>query len=187
MSRAALFVDGANMFYAQRKNGWHLDYRKVYDFFNQQFHLYNAFYYTSVTQPPDPGVEGFLRALTSMGYTVRRKTVKEIQDQETGTVVRKANLDIEIVIDMFTTAELYDTAILVSGDGDFERAVELLRSKGKKILGVGSNGMAAYELINAVDRYIFIEEIRDAIEKPLASSTVVPDHEPDIRVIPAEG
>jgi uncharacterized LabA/DUF88 family protein len=29
--RVAIFVDGANMFYAQRDNGWHIDYKKVYD------------------------------------------------------------------------------------------------------------------------------------------------------------
>lgn len=165
MSRVALFVDGANMFYAQRKVGWHLDYRKVYEYFTRGREVYNAFYYTSVTTPPDPGMEGFLRALTAIGYTVRRKPIKEIMDQETGAVIRKANLDIEIVIDMFNTVDLYDVAILISGDGDFERAVELIRSKGKRIIGVGSSSMAAYDLVNATDRYVFLEDIRTDVEK----------------------
>lgn len=178
MARLAVFIDGANLFYAQRKLGWHLDYRKVYDYVTKDADVYNAFYYTSVTTPPDPSSESFLRALTAMGYTVRRKPIKEILDQETGGIIRKANLDIEIVIDMFNTADLYDTAILASGDGDFERAVELLRTKGKRVLGLGSQAMAAYDLVNATDRYIYLEEIREFIEKPLSEHPDKPFSEP---------
>jgi uncharacterized LabA/DUF88 family protein len=167
MAKLAVFVDGANMFYAQRKLGWHLDYRKLYDFLTKDYEVYNAFYFTSVPTPVDTSLEGFLRALTAMGYTVRRKALKEIMDQETGETFRKANLDIELVIDMFNTVDLYDVAILCTGDGDFERAVELLRSRGKRVLGVGSREMAAYDLINAVDRYIFLEDLREQIGKPL--------------------
>lgn len=176
MERIAIFIDGANMFYAQRKMGWHIDYRKVYEFYASQAQVYNAFYYTSVTNPPDPGMEGFLRALTGMGYTVRRKVVKEIVDQESGQIIRKANLDIEIVIDMLTTAALYDRAILISGDGDFERAVEFLRGRGKRIDGLGVHAMAAYDLVNAMDRYLYLEDLRDKVEKPSAMSA--PDDTP---------
>jgi uncharacterized LabA/DUF88 family protein len=154
------------MFYAQRKLGWHLDYRRLYDLLTKEYEVYNAFYFTSVPTPVDASLEGFLRALTAMGYTVRRKALKEIVDQETGETFRKANLDIELVIDMFNTVDLYDVAILCTGDGDFERAVELLRSRGKRVIGVGSREMAAYDLINAVDRYIFLEDLREQIGKP---------------------
>jgi uncharacterized LabA/DUF88 family protein len=172
MERIAIFIDGANMFYAQRKMGWHIDYRKVYEFYASQAQVYNAFYYTSVTNPPDAGMEGFLRALTGMGYTVRRKVVKEILDQETGQTIRKANLDIEIVIDMLTTAELYDRAVLISGDGDFERAVEFLRGRGKRIDGLGVHAMAAYDLVNAMDRYLYLEDLRELVEKPSAATPI---------------
>lgn len=165
MDRLAIFVDGANMFYAQRKIGWHIDYRKVFDYLVRDRELYNAFYYTAVTTPPDPAAESFLRALTAIGYSVRRKPIKEIVDQETGQVLRKANLDIEIVIDMFNTVDLYDVAVLISGDGDFERAVELIRSRGKRVVGVGLSSMAAYDLVNAVDRYLFLEDMRPFWEK----------------------
>ncbi len=165
MLKLALFVDGANLFYAQRKLGWHIDYRRLYEYLSQDYHVYNAYYYTSVPTPVDASLEGFLRALTAMGYTVRRKPLKEIVDQETGQTFRKANLDIELVIDVFNTVDLYDVAILCTGDGDFERAVELLRSRGKRIIGVGSREMAAYDLINAVDRYIFLEDLRDVVGK----------------------
>jgi uncharacterized LabA/DUF88 family protein len=162
MDRIAIFVDGANMFYAQRHLGWFVDWKRALDWLTEGKTLYNAFYYTAVN-PNRPGDEGFYRFLTNVGYTVRRKPLKRILDPETGANVEKANLDIEIVVDMFNTLPLYDEAALFSGDSDFERAVELLRSKGKIITVLGTQGMISLELRNAADRYVDIAELRHII------------------------
>jgi uncharacterized LabA/DUF88 family protein len=45
------------------------------------------------------------------------KPIKTIYDSSTGKFIQKANLDIEIVLDMFNTIDNYDVAVLVSGDG----------------------------------------------------------------------
>lgn len=134
--RVAIFVDGANMFYAQRVLGWHLDFARVIEYFTRGRELYNAFYYTGVQVPPDTSQRDFLTALRHLGFTIREKSIKETLDQSSNAVIRRANLDIEIVVDMFNTVTRYDIAILMSGDGDFERAVELIRSKGKKLSGL---------------------------------------------------
>jgi uncharacterized LabA/DUF88 family protein len=163
--RVAIFVDGANMFYAQRVLGWHLDFARVIEYFTRGRQLYNAFYYTGVQVPPDNSQRDFLTALRHLGFTIREKSIKETLDQSSNAVIRRANLDIEIVVDMFNTVTRYDVAILMSGDGDFERAVELIRSKGKEIVGVGTRGMISSELENACDRYVKLEDIRSEVEK----------------------
>ena len=66
---------------------------------------------------------------------------------------------------MFNTVEQYDRVILFSGDGDFERAIELLRSKNTHITVVSTEGMIARELRNATDRYIDLNDVRGYIEK----------------------
>ena len=108
---------------------------------------------------------GFRDALISLGYTVRTKILKEYYDDSSGRYSQKANLDIEIVVDMFNTVEQYDRVILFSGDGDFERAIELLRSKNTHITVVSTEGMIARELRNVTDRYIDLNDIRETIEK----------------------
>jgi len=165
VERVALFVDGANMFYLQRKLGFHIDYKKLLDYFTEGKELYNAFYYTGLNAPSEVKDRKFLEAMTYIGYTVRTKHIKEIVDSESGETIQKANLDIEIVIDMFNTVDQYDVAVLLSGDGDFERAVELIRTKGKRVIAASTKGMASYELVNAVDKYIDLAFIRDRIEK----------------------
>ncbi|HEY9599552.1 MAG TPA: NYN domain-containing protein [Cyanophyceae cyanobacterium] len=165
MNRLSIFVDGNNMFYAQQKNGWFFDPRRVLQFFTDDpsVVLINAFWYTGLKDPQDQ--RGFRDALISLGYTVRTKILKEYYDDNSGRVSQKANLDIEIVVDMFNTVEQYDRVILFSGDGDFERAIELLRSKNTHITVVSTEGMIARELRNATDRYIDLNSIRSYIEK----------------------
>ena len=166
MNRLSIFVDGNNMFYAQQKNGWFFDPRRVLEYFKnaqQNVMLINAFWYTGLKDPQDQ--RGFRDALISLGYTVRTKILKEYYDDASGRYSQKANLDIEIVVDMFNTVDQYDQVVLFSGDGDFERAIELLRSKNTHITVVSTEGMIARELRNVTDRYIDLNDIRDRIEK----------------------
>ena len=163
--RISIFIDGNNMFYAQQKNGWFFDPRRVLSYFISEpgVKLCNAFWYTGLKDAQDQ--RGFRDALISLGYTVRYKILKEYYDDTSGRHSQKANLDIEIVVDMFNTVEQYDRVILFSGDGDFERAIELLRSKNTHITVVSTEGMIARELRNATDQYIDLNSIRDQIEK----------------------
>ncbi|AFZ29436.1 MULTISPECIES: NYN domain-containing protein [Chroococcaceae] len=166
INRTSIFVDGNNMFYAQQKNGWFFDPRRVLEYFKTEQPetiLINAFWYTGLKDPQDQ--RGFRDALISLGYTVRHKILKEYYDDTSGRYSQKANLDIEIVVDMFNTVEQYNHVILFSGDGDFERAIELLRSKDTHITVVSTEGMIARELRNATDRYIDLNDIREYIEK----------------------
>jgi uncharacterized LabA/DUF88 family protein len=164
MNRLSIFVDGNNMFYAQQKNGWFFDPRRVLEYFNKpEVKLINAFWYTGLKDPQDQ--RGFRDALISLGYTVRTKILKEYYDDVSGRYSQKANLDIEIVVDMFNTVDQYDEVVLFSGDGDFERAIELLRSKNTHITVVSTEGMIARELRNATDQYVDLNDIRDQIEK----------------------
>jgi uncharacterized LabA/DUF88 family protein len=167
--KLSIFVDGNNMFYAQQKNGWFFDPRRVLEYFTQHPYtsLVNAFWYTGLKDSQDQ--RGFRDALISLGYTVRTKILKEYYDDNSGRYSQKANLDIEIVVDMFNTVEQYDKVILFSGDGDFERAIELLRSKNTHITVVSTEGMIARELRNVTDRYIDLNDIRESNEKNDAS------------------
>lgn len=160
---AALFIDAENLYFTQ-KNGWPIDFERLYAFFAQHYAIYNAFYYTVVDPSNEENYEEknqFLDALALEGYTVRRKLVKLIRAGE--KMIRKGNVDIEMVVDMFNTRDLYDVVILFSGDSDFERALELLRTYGKEVLVVSAKGSVAKELINAADKYIDLEQLKEEV------------------------
>ena len=101
-----------------------------------------------------------------MGFSVVSKPIKTIYDTKTGTIKKKANLDIEIVLDMFNTIDSYDLAVLVSGDGDFDRALQLLKARGKKSVVISTTGFIASELRATAGRhYIDLKDIEADIRK----------------------
>lgn len=165
--RISVFLDGANFFFMQKeKLGWFADPRRLLEYISTKGEINEAFYYIGQDAPPASRQQAFLDALPGMGYSLVSKQIKTIYDTKTGTSKRKANLDIEIVLDMFNTIEHYDMAVLVSGDGDFERALQLLRARGKQLLVIATDGFIARELRSVAGRhYVDMESIKTEIER----------------------
>lgn len=174
MQRVSIFVDGANMYYAQKKLGWFIDFRKVLQFFGRDAGcvISEAYYYTGADLQGKNRDNAFHEYLMYSGYTVRTKAIKQMVDDTTGEIVEKANLDIELVIDMFNTVQIYDTCVLMSGDSDFERALELVRTKGKRIAVVAHPEMTARELRNVAGRNFY--DLRE-LERSIARTDRLPD------------
>lgn len=165
--RISVFLDGANFFFMQRsKLGWFADPKRLLDYIAGKGEISEAFYYIGQDAPPEARQQAFLDALPTMGYSLVTKQIKTIYDTKTGTTKKKANLDIEIVLDMFNTIDHYDMAVLISGDGDFERALTLLRARGKQLLVIATEGFIARELRSVAGRhYIDMQDIKAEIER----------------------
>jgi len=164
--RTSVFVDGANFFYMQKDRlHWWIDPKKLLAWIRRKGEIVDAYYYVGVDQNSDPQQDNFLKALTYMGYCLVTKELKTITMPD-GSDKRKANLDIEIVLDMFNTIDHFDMAVLLSGDADFERPLHLLRARGKKFLVMSTQGFVARE-IRAVAGMHFVDfqDIREHVEK----------------------
>lgn len=64
--------------------------------------------------------------------------------------------------------------ILISGDGDFERALQLLKSRGKEVKVISTRGSVASELVHTTGiNYIDLLAIKETVErKPIEEDTV---------------
>lgn len=168
--RIAVFVDGSNFFYMQKDDlGWFADPKKLLEYIENKFgSIEDAYYYVGQDTPPEAKQKAFLDKLPDMGYALVSKQIKTITGDD-GKIKKKANLDIEIVLDMFNTIDNYDFAVLVSGDGDFERALSLLKSRGKKFAVIATDKYMAIELRAVVGRhYIRFDDIKDFVIKERA-------------------
>ena len=167
MKRVAIFVDGSNLYYTQKKMGWDVDSERLLEYCKEYGEIVEAIYYTGATN--ELKQRKFHDFLAYVGYSLVTKPVKTITDYITGQTTQKANLDIEIVLDMFNMIERYDMAILVSGDGDFERALQQLKSRGKEVKVISTRGCVASELVHTTGiNYIDLLGIKEIIErKPL--------------------
>ena len=160
--RISVFVDGANFFFMQIDDlKWFADPKKILDYIEVNHgEIVDAFYYIGTDAPPEAKQKAFLDALPRMGYSLVTKQIKTFETK------KKANLDIEIVLDMFNTIDHYDTAVLISGDGDFERALQLLKARGKKFIVIATEKFVARELRAVAGRhYVDFADIKDDVEK----------------------
>lgn len=157
--RVAVFIDGNNLFHAARFHNIDIDYNKLLRVLLGDGRLLRAFFYTGV----DVGAErqqGFLLWMRRNGFRVVHKELKTFYD---GT--RKANLDVEIAVDMLSLAGRYDTAVLVSGDEDFVYAVNAVAYKGCRVEVAGFRSNTAPKLIDVADYFIDLGEIADRVRK----------------------
>lgn len=158
--RVALFVDSANMHHACKRVGYFIDWRKARDHFTRDRVAGPCFFYYAVPPQVEPERQRFLDFLSYNGWVVRLKHLKTVYDSQTGDAFQKANLSIELALDMLTTSDQWDSAVLFSGDGDFERVLEVLRARGKRVLVVAAQGMLARELAYAADKpVLWLEEL----------------------------
>ena len=159
--RVAVFIDGNNLFHAARYHNIDIDYNKLLRVLLGDGRLLRAFFYTGV----DAGAErqqGFLLWMRRNGFRVVHKELKTFFDGS-----RKANLDVEIAVDMLSLAGRYDTAVLVSGDEDFVYAVNAVAYKGCRVEVAGFRSNTAPKLIDVADYFIDLGEIADKVRKEL--------------------
>ena len=177
-----LAVDGHSMFYAQQKVGWFFDPRRllVLAAAGEGVELASAFWYAGLKDPTDQ--RPFRDALTGLGYTVRTKPLRELPsgsggggsgggasgcagDGEPQRHYTRANLDVEVAIDLLSVADRTDEVWLLSGSRDLERLVEVLRARGLRTVLVSTEGMVARELRNAADQFVDLASLRPKLEK----------------------
>ena len=157
--RVAVFIDGNNLFHAARFHNIDIDYNKLLRVLLGDGRLLRAFFYTGV----DVGAErqqGFLLWMRRNGFRVIQKELKTFYDGS-----RKANLDVEIAVDMLSLAGRYDTAVLVSGDEDFVYAVNAVAYKGCRVEVAGFRSNTAPKLIDVADYFIDLGDIADRVRK----------------------
>ncbi|MFW6358051.1 MAG: NYN domain-containing protein [Chroococcales cyanobacterium] len=157
--RVAIFIDGSNLFYAALQLGMEIDYTKLLYRLTAGSRLLRSFFYTGVDRTNEKQ-QGFLLWMRRNGYRVIAKDLVQLPDGS-----KKANLDVEIAVDMMALVGAHDTAVLVSGDGDLAYAVDAVSYRGARVEVVSLRSMTSDSLINVADRYIDLEQIKQDIEK----------------------
>jgi uncharacterized LabA/DUF88 family protein len=157
--KITIFIDGNNLFHAARSVGVEIDYAKFLNFLRGNSPLLRAFFYTGVDEKAERQ-QGFLLWMRRNGYRVVEKELKTYAD---GT--KKANLDVEIAVDMLSLADKYDTAVLVSGDEDFAYAINAVAYKGVRVELAGFRSNTSPRLIDVADQFIELDSHIEEITK----------------------
>ena len=149
----AVFVDVANIFYAAKAAGVDIDYVTLLRSASAGRDLVRAYAYTGL-DPDNENQRNFHSFLARNGYKVVSKDIRKYGD---GKV--KANLDIELVVDMMKTARNLDIAIVVSGDGDFAPAIRAVQEMGVRCEVISFRGNTSSDLIEVADLFTDITQL----------------------------
>jgi uncharacterized LabA/DUF88 family protein len=149
----AVFVDVANIFYAAKAAGADIDYVTLLKSATAGRDFVRAYAYTGL-DPENENQRQFHAFLARSGYKVVSKDIRKYGD---GRI--KANLDIELVVDLMRTASNLDIAVVVSGDGDFAPAIRAVQQQGVRVEVISFRGNTSSDLIEVADQFIDIAQI----------------------------
>src|SRR5258705_2096733 len=112
-----------------------------------------AYAYTGL-DPDNENQRNFHAFLARNHYKVVSKDIRKYGD---GKV--KANLDIELVVDLMKTARNLDIAIVISGDGDFAPAIRAVQEMGVRVEVISFRGNTSSDLIEVADLFTDITQL----------------------------
>lgn len=157
--RIGVFIDSANLYYAANKAALKIDYFQISRWFSAHCDLTTLNFYTAF-DPLDERQSDFFADLEKSGYTLIKKPIRVFADSV------KGNMDIELAVDVLMSTDKFDTLVLISGDGDFQRLIQALDQLKKKTIILGVGGFTSYELHQEADNYFFLNRIQEVWKKP---------------------
>lgn len=153
--RVGVFVDVQNLYMCVKSVFGHakINYKALRDFLTRDGALVKMVAFTCY-DPENRSQVDFMHALALMGYRIVAKPLKRMPD---GNI--KASMDMEMALEILTSAPYFDELILVTGDGDFAPLVDYLARMGKIIKVIGPDRLTSPDLIRACDQFINLTQI----------------------------
>jgi uncharacterized LabA/DUF88 family protein len=163
MKKVAVFIDVQNIQQVFEKQGAEIRYDKLKEYITRKYAEENAEVVKFTALIPirdmDENRLKLVDAISLSGYRVLSKMAKDRPD---GTV--KANMDVEMALEIVSMADYVDEIVIITGDSDFEPLIHFLSRRGKKILLIGpGRGPTAIEIIRAADEFENLDEIESVV------------------------
>ena len=161
MERVSVYIDGANFLYGLRSiksryTNFNFDFGRYVNHIVGKRVLIEVYYYdASLKSARDPELfkqqQVFFERLKKIDKfrVIICRRQKSTKSDGTDSFKIKED-DIRLALDMFrdATKNKYDTALLISGDGDFVPAVEYVKLEGKNVENYFFEGRVSYGLLS---------------------------------------
>ena len=150
--KTGVFIDAANNYHAFESAEIRLDYEALLNAFQDKCQLVTIRYYTGVTDNPKYRyIKSTIDWLSYNGYVTVTRPVKVMEGG-----ILKANLDVEIAVDVMAAYPKLDHVVLFTGDGDFVYLIQTIQRLGVKVSIVSGEKQISDELKRQADHYLDI-------------------------------
>jgi len=131
MERITIFIDNSNIFMGFRKYDVKADYEKLKNIITKGRKLQGIFLYEGIVYPMNPEKKKWYKDLSQKSGYIIKTSFDKIALNDTF----EKKIDIKIAIDVISLAyeDAYDTAVLVSGDGDFVPVIKKIKELDKNV------------------------------------------------------
>jgi uncharacterized LabA/DUF88 family protein len=161
--KVAVFIDGSNFYHLLKENGLttNIDFGKMTRLLLKERRLMRIYYYNAPVREED-SIERY-KSQQKFFQNLKKTPYLELKlgrlERRGDTVVEKG-VDVMMVTDMlyFATTNQYDTAILVSGDGDFSYCIKKVKELGKHVEVACPKVGFAFQLKDCADVFTIIDE-----------------------------
>lgn len=150
--RVAIFIDAQNLYHSARSLfGGRVNFKTLLQTAVGGRQLVRAFGYVIRTKTGEE--KPFFEALIKLGIETREKDLQEFFGG-----AKKADWDVGLTVDAVRTAEIVDTIVIVSGDGDFVPLVEYLKNQGRRVEVIAFGRSASGKLKEIADEFVDLGE-----------------------------
>ncbi|HRN17979.1 MAG: NYN domain-containing protein [Trueperaceae bacterium] len=163
--RVAIFVDGSNLYNGMRENlrNTRVNLAELIQQLLRDRPLFRTYYYNApLTEDYDEelreGQARFFDSLRRIPYVTVR--FGKLHRRPDGSMVEKG-IDVAIAVEALSLAyqNAYDTALIVSGDGDYVELVEAVKRLGKHVEAAMFRNQSAGSLLEHVDLFQNLDEL----------------------------
>lgn len=178
MDRVIFFIDARNILggrdtHREKVPGYDFGYKELSDYLKSEFKVIRGYYYDGAPHHSQwtEGKRSFFSLLRKTGITLRLKEIDFAAAHPS-----QKGVDIFLTADMISLAyeDAYDTAVLLSGDGDYVALVDLVKSKGKRVIVMAFNYALSQRLKECADEVRYMESIPQIQRMTTKSSATAP-------------
>jgi uncharacterized LabA/DUF88 family protein len=171
-----VFIDGANLHYTYESGDldWRIDYSKLILFLKAKYNVTFAYYFLGEIDENS----NTYRELESYGYNLKLKTPSKYTEEEEycpycwkviapELTKYKSDCDSFMTLEIISNMSLYDKAVVITSDGDFDELIKELVRKDKLRLLFAPCRKGCSKLLKraAVDKIAYIDDFRADLEK----------------------
>lgn len=138
------FIDASNIIYGTRDEGWKVDFKKLHKYLKERYKCQKIYYFAGLDNKNAKQLK-FYDLLSEIGYDLILKPVKIFINTD-GTKTRKANCDVDLTFYAMRDISKFDSAIFLTGDGDFEILLKHLVNIGKTVIVLANSKRTAHEI-----------------------------------------
>lgn len=164
MERIIIFIDNSNIFKGFQKYSVQADYEKLKNVIAKTRKLEAIYLYEGVVYPISQAKANWYKELGNRSGYIIKATFDKIVSK--GAIEKKVDINMAIDIVSLGYENAYDTAVLISGDGDFVPVVQKVQQMDKTV----EIWAFKYSLANAIIEEVgsenvnYINEILDEIK-----------------------